>query len=87
MTQLLTQFASDVSEGVRETIIDNPDKVYFPNFGSGDNILKNGFSLDRVMFKIPGTDFNIYWYGFLIALGILLAMIYGCRKMKSFGID
>ena len=40
MTQLLTQFASDVSEGVRETIIDNPDKVYFPNFGSGDNILK-----------------------------------------------
>lgn len=87
MTQLLTQFASDVSEGVRETIIDNPDKVYFPNFGSGDNILKNGFSLDRVMFKIPGTDFNIYWYGFLIALGILLAMIYGFRKMKSFGID
>lgn len=87
MTQLLTQFASDVSERVRETIIDNPDKVYFPNFGSGDNILKNGFSLDRVMFKIPGTDFNIYWYGFLIALGILLAMIYGFRKMKSFGID
>lgn len=87
MTQLLTQFASDVSEGVRKTIIDNPDKVYFPNFGSGDNILKNGFSLDRVMFKIPGTDFNIYWYGFLIALGILLAMIYGFRKMKSFGID
>ncbi|MDE6148882.1 MAG: prolipoprotein diacylglyceryl transferase, partial [Ruminococcus sp.] len=87
MTQLLTQLVSDVSEEMQQTIINNPDKVYFPNFGSGDNILKNGFSLDRVMFKIPGTDFSIYWYGFLIALGILLAMIYGFRKMKSFGID
>lgn len=87
MTQLFTQLVSDVSEGVRDTIIANPDKVYFPNFGSGDNILKNGFSLDRVLFKIPGTDFSIYWYGFLIALGILIAMIYGFKKMKSFGID
>lgn len=87
MTQLFTQLVSDVSEGVRDTIIANPDKVYFPNFGSGDNILKNGFSLDRVLFKISGTDFSIYWYGFLIALGILIAMIYGFKKMKSFGID
>jgi phosphatidylglycerol:prolipoprotein diacylglycerol transferase len=39
------------------------------------------------MFKIPGTDFEIYWYGFLIAVGILLAMIYGFRKMKPMGID
>ena len=87
MTQLFTQLATDVSEEMRNTILDNPDKVYFPNFGSGDNILKQGFKLDRVLFKIPGTDFEVYWYGFLIAIGILLAMIYGFKRMKSVGID
>ena len=87
MTQLFTQLATDVSDTMKDQIINNPDKVYFPNFGSGGNILKNGFSLNRVMFKIPGTDFAIYWYGFLIAVGILLAMLYRFRKMKSVGID
>lgn len=90
MTQIATKLISDaydVSESIREAVISNPDKVYFPNFGSGDNFLKKGFTVDRVMFKIPGTDFCIYWYGFLIAVGILIAMIYGFRKMKSYGID
>lgn len=87
MTQIITMLATDVSDEIRENLIDNHDKVCFPNFGDGDNILKRGFSLDRVMFKIPGTNFEIYWYGFLIALGILLAMIYGFKKMKSVGID
>ncbi|MGN0601443.1 MAG: prolipoprotein diacylglyceryl transferase [Oscillospiraceae bacterium] len=87
MTQLFTQLATDVSDQMRETILNNPDKVYFPNLGGGDNIFKRGFSLDRVMFKIPGTDFAIYWYGFLIALGIFLAMIYGFKRMKTVGID
>ncbi|WP_124098513.1 prolipoprotein diacylglyceryl transferase [Ruminococcus sp. Marseille-P6503] len=87
MTQLLQLLAKDVSEEMRQKILDNPDKVFFPNLGNEDSIFKEGFSLDRVMFKIPGTDFNIYWYGFLIALGILLAMIYGFRKLKSVGID
>ena len=88
MTQFL-QLLSDVTENdaVREKLIENKDKVYFPNFGSGDNILKEGISINRVMFTIPGTDIQIYWYGFLIAIGILLAMIYGFRKMKSVGID
>ena len=88
MTQFL-QLLSDVTENdaVREKLIENKDKVYFPNFGSGDNILKEGISINRVMFTIPGTDIQIYWYGFLIAIGILLAMIYGVRKMKSVGID
>ena len=66
---------------------DEPGKVFFPNFGDGDNILKSGVDIDRVMFTIPGTNFKIYWYGFLIALGIILAMIYGFRKMKKAGID
>ena len=88
MTQFL-QLLSDVTENdaVRQKLIENKDKVYFPNFGSGDNILKEGISINRVMFTIPGTDIQIYWYGFLIAIGILLAMIYGFRKMKSVGID
>lgn len=70
-----------------EKLRENPDKVYFPNFGSGDNILKNGFNINRVFFKIPGTDIEIYWYGFLIAIGILLAMLYGYKKMRPCGID
>ena len=87
MTQLMTQLATDVSETLRDTMIENPDKVFFPNFGDGENILNQGISLDRVLFEIPGTDFAIYKYGFLIALGILVAMFYGFRKMRTVGID
>lgn len=87
MNAALINLAKQVSDEMREKIQQNPDKVYFPNFGDSDNILKEGISLDRVMFKIPGTNFEIYWYGFLIAIGILLAMIYGFRKMRSAGID
>lgn len=87
MTQIISLLAKEVSKEMQEKILDNPDKVYFPNFGSGDNIFKEGFSLDRMMFKIPGTDFAIYWYGFLIAIGILLAMIYGFKRMKTVGCD
>lgn len=61
--------------------------VSFPNLGSSDNIFKTGFDIDNVLFKIPGLDFNIYWYGFLIALGILIAMIYGLRKSPKFGLN
>lgn len=61
--------------------------VSFPNFGSSDNIFKTGFDIDNVLFKIPGLDFNIYWYGFLIALGILIAMIFGLKKSPKFGLN
>lgn len=87
MTEQLTAAAKTVGQEMIETIRQNPDKLYFPFFGSGDNILKNGFTINRVMFTIPGTDFQIYWYGFLIALGIILAMVYGFKKMKTVGID
>lgn len=86
-TSAIVNMADDVSREMQKTITENPDKVYFPNFGSTDNILREGITLDRVLFKIPGTDFCIYWYGFLIAVGILLAMLYGFRKMKPVGID
>lgn len=85
MTNLIQTFA-DTAE-TREMLKANPDKVYFPNFGGGSNILKEGIAIDRVAFTIPGTNISIYWYGLLIALGILLAMIYGFRKMKPVGID
>lgn len=29
---------------------------------------------------------NIRWYGVLIAVGLMLAVIYGCRRSKSFGL-
>lgn len=87
MIQTLTLFAQDVSSEMREKISSEPGKVFFPNLGSGDNIFRNGISIDRVLMKIPGTNFNIYWYGFLIAVGILLAMMYGFKKMKPVGID
>lgn len=87
MTQQFSMLAKTVSEEVITEIRSNPDKIYFPFFGEGDNILKNGFTLDRVMFTIPGTDFKVYWYGFLIALGLLLALIYGFKRMKTVGID
>ena len=80
-------FVEQVSEEVRKKVEENPDKVFFPNFGSGDNIFREGIRIDRVLLTIPGTNFKIYWYGFLIAVGILLAMLYGFRKMKSVGID
>lgn len=62
-------------------------KISFPNFGSGANIFKSGIKIDNVLFKIPGTDFSIYWYGFLIALGILVAMIYGFKKARKIGLN
>ncbi len=87
MTQTLTLLAEDVSREMRETIQEAPNKVFFPNFGSGESIFQKGIPVSRVFLTIPGTNFNIYWYGFLIAVGILLAMLYGFKKMKPVGID
>ena len=38
MTQIMTMLVTDVSDEIRENLIDNHDKVCFPNFGDGDNI-------------------------------------------------
>ena len=32
-------------------------------------------------------SFEIRWYGVLIALGMLLAVVYACRRCKSFGLN
>ena len=83
----LLHFADQVSDEVLQKIQENPDKVYFPNFGGSDNIFREGITINRELLTIPGTNFKIYWYGFLIAMGLLFAMMYGFRKMKSVGID
>ena len=87
MSHLLYSLVEDVDQETFNTIRENPQKVFFPNFGGGDNIFREGITIDRVMFTIPGTDFKVYWYGFLIAVGLLLAMFYGFRKMRSVGVD
>lgn len=45
------------------------------------------FELDPIAFTIPGTSWGVYWYGILITLGFVLAVIYGMRRAKKFGID
>ncbi len=82
----LTALADDTA-AVREKLRENPDKVYFPNFGNTDNILREGISIDRVAFTIPGINFTVYWYGLLIGIGMLLAIVYGYKKMRPCGID
>ena len=43
------------------------------------------FHLSRVAFSLFGYD--IYWYAILIVLGMSLALIFGFKKAKSFGIN
>lgn len=46
-------------------------------------------TLNPVAFSIPlgENHWDIYWYGIIIALGFLLALIYGIKNAKRFGID
>lgn len=41
--------------------------------------------LSNVAFSIGG--YNIYWYGIIITIGMVLALIFGFRKTKEFGIN
>ena len=52
--------------------------VTFPGLGLS-------FEVNRVAFTIGGI--NIYWYGVLIALGIVLAILFAFRHCTEFGID
>lgn len=54
------------------------DIVGFPKMGIE-------FHFSNTAFSVFG--FEIKWYGILIALGMLLAMIYCFRRMKEFGLD
>lgn len=52
--------------------------VQFPGLGLE-------FTINRVALSIGG--FNIYWYGVIIAVGMLLALLYAFRNAVDFGID
>ena len=52
--------------------------VQFPGLGLE-------FTINRVALSIGG--FNIYWYGVIIAVGMLLALLYAFRRAVDFGID
>lgn len=55
------------------------NKIVFPGLGN--------LTLDPPRgFTIPGTEFTIYLYGVIIAVGLMLAVIYGLRRSKQFGI-
>lgn len=51
------------------------------------------FGIDMVInpiaftIKIGSFQWNIYWYGIMIALGFALAIIYGMKNAKRFGLD
>ena len=44
-----------------------------------------GLTVNRVALSIGG--FNIYWYGVIIAAGMMLALLYAFRNAVDFGID
>ena len=52
--------------------------VQFPGLGLE-------FDINRVAFAIG--DFNIYWYGLLIAAGFCLALVFAFANAKKLGID
>lgn len=45
------------------------------------------FDFDPVAFTIPGTSWGVYWYGIIITLGFVLAVVYGMKRAKKFGVD
>jgi len=58
------------------------DYIAFPKLGLEFNI-----SDTIAEFKLFGVQFSLKWYGLLIAIGFLLAVIYAMRRAKYFEID
>lgn len=53
-------------------------QIVFPKLGLD-------FTVNSVAFTLFGME--VKWYGILITVGMLLAMVYGFSKMRSYGID
>lgn len=46
------------------------------------------FELNPIAFTLPiGDGWSVYWYGIMIALGFLMAFIYGLKKAPKLGIN
>lgn len=73
-----------MTESMLQKVTENADRVFFPLLGK-NNIFTNGLKINREFLSIG--NFVIYWYGFLIALGALLAILYSFSKFKKFGIN
>ena len=56
--------------------------IEFPKFG-----WKLPLDDTLVQFRIGGMDFTIKWYGVMIAIGFILAVMYGLHRAKDFGLD
>ena len=54
------------------------ESIEFPNLFSGD------IEISRVAFNLFGID--IYWYGIIIAIGVVLAFAYAMKAAKKFGL-
>ena len=52
--------------------------ISFPNLGIEVNP-------SRVAFSVFGKE--IYWYGIIIAVGFILAVVYAMRRAKLFGLN
>lgn len=53
-------------------------KIEFPNLFSGD------ITVNRIAFSIFGID--VYWYGILIAVGVVLGFLYAMKRAKRVGL-
>ena len=56
----------------------NPNDIRFPKLGLEMTVESTAFTL---------FGFSVTWYGILITIGMMLAMIYVFRRMRSFGLD
>lgn len=54
------------------------NQITFPYLGIEIEVKSTAFSIG---------DFEIKWYGIIIAAGLLLALLYCFRRMKAFGLD
>ncbi len=48
-------------------------------------LLGLSFDIKRVAFEIG--PFKVYWYGIIIAVGFILAVLYAYKRAKKFGVD
>lgn len=60
-----------------ETLLE-PNEIQFPELGWKFHIDPTAFSIGNM---------HIQWYGILITLGLILALVYALPRMKRFGLD
>ena len=59
-------------------MVETQPRVEFPN------LFDSSVIVNKVAFSVFGID--IYWYGIIIALGVILGFLYALKKCKKFGL-